>query len=144
MATIASLTAVGVLLTGCVSFFLPDTAPTTSTPTGESVDAELEPFYSQVLEWEGCGDGLQCATASAPMDWSDPSRESIELALIRSVASGESEGSLLVNPGGPGASGYDFVRDSLDYAVSDRLRSSFDVVGFDPRGVNRSSAVSCY
>ncbi len=144
MAGVAGLAVVATGLTGCVSFFLPTAAPTTSEPTGESVDSDLEPFYSQVLKWESCGDQLQCSTATAPMNWSSPADDSIELALIRSVASGESSGSLLVNPGGPGASGYDFVRDSLDYAVSDRLRASFDVVGFDPRGVNRSSAVSCY
>src|SRR5690606_1979974 len=39
---------------------------------------------------------------------------------------------------------FEFVRDSLDYAVSARLKQSYDIVGFDPRGVNRSSAVDCY
>ena len=53
-------------------------------------------------------------------------------------------GSLLVNPGGPGGSGYDFIRDSFSYAVDAQLSEHYDVVGFDPRGVNRSSAVKCY
>lgn len=131
-------------VSGCVSLLLPRQPGTTSTPTGESVPAELEPFYSQVLTWSRCEDTFQCATATAPLDWSDPSRASIDLALIRSTASRKPLGSLLVNPGGPGGSGYDFVRDSLDYAVDSKLRSSFDIVGFDPRGVNKSSAVSCY
>lgn len=131
-------------LSGCVSLFLPDRSTATSTPTGEMVAAELEPFYSQVLEWSACASGFQCATAQAPLDWNDPARESIELALIRSTATGTALGSLLVNPGGPGASGFNFVRDSLDFAVSERLQGSYDIVGFDPRGVNRSSAVSCY
>lgn len=144
LAVISASIVTTMTLSGCVSMFLPDAPPSTSTPTGETVAAELEPYYSQVLRWTACGDGLQCTTATAPLDWNDPARDTIELALIRSVASGESAGSLLVNPGGPGASGYDFIRDSIDYAVSERLRSSFDVVGFDPRGVNRSSAVSCY
>ena len=116
----------------------------TSKPTGEQVDADLQPFYDQVLEWSACEDGFQCATAEAPLDWADPSRESIELALIRKVATGDRLGSLLINPGGPGASGFDFVRDSVDYAVSARLQAGYDVVGFDPRGVNKSSAVDCY
>ena len=132
-----------VALTGCVPTFL---APerSVSTPTGEQVDAELEPFYSQVLEWEQCGDGLGCATASAPLDWENPGEGEIDLALVRHVATGERLGSLLVNPGGPGGSGYDFVADSLDYAVGQPLQERFDVVGFDPRGVGRSSAVACY
>lgn len=141
---IAAAAVLTLSLTGCVSAFLPGKASEQSTPTGETVSAALQPFYSQVLTWTPCEGEFQCAEASAPLDWSDPARESIHLALIRSVATGNAQGSLLVNPGGPGGSGYDFIRDSLDYAVSDRLRGAFDIVGFDPRGVNRSSAVSCY
>lgn len=132
------------LLTGCVSLFAPPRETGTSTPTGEEVAPQLQQFYSQVLEWSACEGGFQCATATAPLDWADPARDTVELALIRSLATGEPRGSLLVNPGGPGGSGYDFVRDSVDYAVSARAQDAFDVVGFDPRGVNRSSAVSCY
>jgi pimeloyl-ACP methyl ester carboxylesterase len=88
---------------------------------------------------------MQCTTATAPMDWAEPARESIELALIRQPATtADRIGSLLVNPGGPGGSGYDFIADSVDYATDERLQSRFDIVGFDPRGVNRSTAVSCY
>ncbi len=62
----------------------------------------------------------------------------------RQPALGEKIGSLLVNPGGPGGSGYSFVKDSVDYATDERLQERFDVVGFDPRGVGRSTGVSCY
>ncbi|WKK70827.1 alpha/beta hydrolase [Rathayibacter oskolensis] len=48
-----------------------------------------------------------------------------------------------MNPGGPGGSGVDLIRDSADYAVDDDLAAEYDVVGFDPRGVGASSAVSC-
>lgn len=120
-------------------------APTESVPTDEKVSTELEPYYKQILEWSSCSNGLQCATAIAPLDWRDPAGDRIELALVRQPAtSGKPLGSLLINPGGPGASGFDFVASSLDYAASDRLQSNFDVVGFDPRGVGRSSAVTCY
>lgn len=143
IAAAAALVAV-TLLTGCVSWFQGTRAPTTSTPTGESVDAALEPYYHQVLTWKGCGGGLQCTTATAPMDWADPSGPTIQLALARQYAtSGDPRGSLLVNPGGPGASGVEFVRESIDFATSERLQRDFTVVGFDPRGVGQSSAVSC-
>jgi pimeloyl-ACP methyl ester carboxylesterase len=145
IAVAAALIAVTLPLAGCISWFVPPAASKTSTPTMEEVSADLEPFYHQVLEWETCGNGLQCTTARAPMDWSDPSRESIDLALVRQTATSSNRlGSLLVNPGGPGGSGYDFILDSLDYATDARLQASYDIVGFDPRGVNRSSAVSCY
>ena len=132
-------------LSGCVSWFLPPTANSTSTPTGENVAAELEPYYHQVLEWTSCGGGMQCATATAPMDWANVGSGEIELALVRKPAtSADRLGSLLVNPGGPGGSGYDFIKESVDYATDARLQSRFDIVGFDPRGVNRSTPVSCY
>ena len=51
-----------------------------------------------MLEWERCDDKL-CATATAPLDWSDPAAGEIELALVRRPASGQKIGSLLVNPG---------------------------------------------
>lgn len=135
--------AVVVALTGCVPSILNPAKPV-STPTGEDVAADLRPFYSQVLEWERCGEGLGCATATAPLDWEHPADGEIELALVRHVATGDRIGSLLVNPGGPGGSGYEFIADSLDYAVGQPLQERFDVVGFDPRGVGRSSDVACY
>lgn len=125
---------VTVILSGCAD---------TSTPTPEGVSAELKPYYAQTLSWTSCEDGMQCATAVAPLDWSRPASGDIEIALVRHKATGISEGSLLVNPGGPGGSGYDFVAQSLDYATSPELQERFDIVGFDPRGVGRSSAVSC-
>ena len=136
--------AVTTMLSGCLQWFLPTTAPTTSTPTGEKVAANLQDYYDQVLTWAPCGNGMQCTTARAPMDWANPEDAEITLALIRQPASGARLGSLLVNPGGPGGSGYDFVLNSVDYATSDDLQSRYDIVGFDPRGVGRSSAVSCY
>ena len=145
VALVAAALALVLPLTGCLDSFLPPSVRSTSVPTGETVAADLESYYTQQLVWTGCGDDLQCATAEAPLDWTDPQRESIELALIRQVATdGDPIGSLLVNPGGPGGSGYDFIRDSLDYATDEKLQQNFDVVGFDPRGVNHSSAVSCY
>ena len=144
LASVAAVLALSLLLSGCVSLFLPDRNPVTSTPTGEKVDETVAEFYGQALTWSPCEGDFQCATASAPLDWEDPARDSIDLALIRQIASGTRLGSLLVNPGGPGGSGYDFVAQSVDYAVSERLAQSYDIVGFDPRGVNRSSAVSCY
>jgi pimeloyl-ACP methyl ester carboxylesterase len=144
---VAAATVVTVSLSGCLQMFFPPRPETTSTPTGEQVAAELQPFYSQQLVWSACGDGMQCTTAEAPMNWEDPAADTIELALVRQPATGGQggkKGSLLINPGGPGGSGYEFVLDSVDYAVDERLQQNFDIVGFDPRGVGRSTPVTCY
>lgn len=119
-------------------------ANTTSTPAAENVPANLKKFYGQTLTWTSCNKTMQCTKATAPLDWAHPDAGTIQLALIRQPAKGKKLGSLLVNPGGPGGSGYDFVKDSINYATDATLQRNFDVVGFDPRGVGRSSAVKCY
>ncbi|HEX4057650.1 MAG TPA: alpha/beta hydrolase [Galbitalea sp.] len=143
MAVVAGLAALGLLLAGCTSQFLPPKI--TSTPTDESVASDLVPFYHQVLTWKACANNMQCTYAKAPLDWAHPSAGSIKLALIRHLATdGHPLGSLLVNPGGPGGSGYDFIKSSLTYAVDKTLEKNYTIVGFDPRGVNHSTAVKCY
>jgi pimeloyl-ACP methyl ester carboxylesterase len=144
IALVAAVLAIVLPLSGCVSSFLPPKVSTRSTPAPAHVAADLKPFYTQTLKWSSCDKGFQCTTASAPMDWKHPEGDQITLALIRHAATGKRLGSLLVNPGGPGASGVEFVKSSLSYAVDSRLQSSYDIVGFDPRGVGDSSAVKCY
>lgn len=150
-----SLLAVGALaaaltltLSGCVTAFFPKEAgsPTsTPAPIADDLAAELRPFYEQQLTWKACeGDGFDCATVTAPMDWENPADGDIELAIVRQRAlGGDPVGSLLMNPGGPGGSGYDLVADNVDFAAGEPLQQKFDIVGFDPRGVGRSAPVSC-
>jgi pimeloyl-ACP methyl ester carboxylesterase len=147
-AFVAGLAAASLVLTGCLYALIPDAEPrptTSRTPDTSGVSAELLPFYGQTLEWEDCN-GFDCTTVTAPLNWADPAAGEIELSVIRSRAEGRAEpvGSLLTNPGGPGASGVALIRDSLTFAVGDKVRERFDVIGFDPRGVGESTAVHCY
>ncbi|MBA8815541.1 pimeloyl-ACP methyl ester carboxylesterase [Microbacterium halimionae] len=144
LALVAGGAVVAVALSGC-SFKQDSTPAPTRAPSTSGVAAELLPYYEQAVEWTECSDVFECATVTAPLDWSDTSAGDIDLAIIRHTATGTDPlGSLLVNPGGPGASGVALVRDSLDYSVGADLQVSYDVVGFDPRGVGDSTAVSCY
>ncbi|GHB41332.1 peptidase [Streptomyces viridiviolaceus] len=90
------------------------------------------------------GDAWQCATMKAPRDWDDPEGETIGLALIRAQTSGDASrriGSLVFNFGGPGGSGVTTLPAfGQDYA---KLRTRYDLVSFDPRGVGRSAPVIC-
>ncbi|MFB4315609.1 alpha/beta hydrolase [Actinomadura sp. 21ATH] len=85
----------------------------------------------------------ECAVVTVPLDYSEPDGDTIGLTLIRARATGPGEriGSLVLNFGGPGGSGVDALADSLDrYA---RLRTRYDLVSLDPRGVGRSAPVTC-
>ena len=94
--------------------------------------------------WTDCGKGFQCATISVPKDYDDLTAGFLDLSLIRLPASDPADriGSLIVNPGGPGGSGVEFVR-AGSRIFPKAIRQRFDLVGFDPRGVNSSSAVRC-
>ena len=132
-----AMTAV-LLLSGCVA------SPPTPAPT-ERVASGLQKFYDQRVAWKSCeSSGMTCATVTAPIDWATPNAGSLKLAVIRHVTtSSKRVGSLLINPGGPGGSGYDAVAQGLDYLTDAALREAFDVVGWDPRGVGRSTPVTC-
>lgn len=118
----------------------PTLAVTTTPPTTTTTVALPTPAP---IEWSSCGDGLECGTVSVPVDYQDPPRGTIDLALVRRPAGDPARriGSLLVNPGGPGASGVRRV--SRGFEVSAEVGERFDVVGFDPRGVGESQPVQC-
>ena len=77
-----------------------------------------------------------------PLDYSNPGARKISLALIKRPKTGTAPriGTVLYNPGGPGESGVDFLRN--DDSIKG-LAQHFDVVAWDPRGVGASTAVTC-
>ncbi|QEA27087.1 alpha/beta hydrolase [Microbacterium sp. CBA3102] len=147
LGVIAGLAAASVALSGCLYAMIPEQSSrpsTTAAPDTEGVAEDLLPFYSQELTWTECGTGFDCTDVTAPLDWENPAAGDITLAVVRHRAEGTPVGSLLTNPGGPGASGVDLVLNNLGFAVGADLIENFDVIGFDPRGVGDSTAVTCY
>jgi pimeloyl-ACP methyl ester carboxylesterase len=108
--------------------------------------ATAAPKPAAAVDWAPCEDDptADCGTLSVPVDWKKPDGARFDLALARRKATNPSAriGSLVVNPGGPGGSGVDFVLFGQEYFSSD-VRSRFDLVGFDPRGVARSNPILC-
>ena len=117
-------------------------AETSSPPPGSPPG--LAAFYQQKPSWSDCQGGFQCATVKVPVDYAKPGSGQLEISVIRLPARDRSQriGSLVTNPGGPGGSGIEFVRNSAN-AFSQSLRNRFDLVGFDPRGVGASDGVRC-
>lgn len=118
-------------------------------PLPEEIPDNLSSYYEQELDWTSCGpSGFECAELTVPMDYENPDpAEDIQLTVTRTAATGtggtERIGSLLVNPGGPGASAVDFVQSSADYLFPAEVRASYDVVGLDARGTGSSEPVKC-
>jgi pimeloyl-ACP methyl ester carboxylesterase len=104
--------------------------------------ATLTVFYTQHLAWKSCG-GLSCAELTVPIDYAHPSAGSIQLAVAREPTTREPNlGEVVVNPGGPGASGIQFLQSAAGF-VRTQLGNEFDVVSFDPRGVGSSAPIRC-
>ncbi|MEV4902964.1 alpha/beta hydrolase [Citricoccus sp. NPDC055426] len=158
-ALLAAVFATALVLTGCTPGGDPAAegpGPASGTASGSAsgtatggqteVPAGLEEYYAQEPDWQSCeqdaGD-FDCATVQAPLDYADPDGERIELAMVRTGDAQDGTPHLLLNPGGPGASGVDMVVDSLDFVVSEAVQEHYAVVGFDPRGVSRSAPITC-
>ncbi|HEX2133802.1 MAG TPA: alpha/beta hydrolase, partial [Actinophytocola sp.] len=97
------------------------------------------------IDWQPCPDAeeVDCATIPVPLDWDDPDGPTIDIGLARREATDPQArlGSILMDPGGPGGSGVASVmrRNPLTPEAAAR----FDVVGFDPRGINTSTRLLC-
>ena len=134
MKRFAAVLAAVLLLAGCTAPATPDDV--TKAPAG------FESIYQQQVFWNPCNDGFDCTTVSAPVDWSDPESDRIQLAVVRQESTNTTKGTVLTSPGGPGGSGFDFV--SFGYAVTPALKADYDIVSWDPRGVGRSTRVTCF
>lgn len=148
------IAAAGLLLSGCTSGGSGGPRAAASSGGGSSepsVDpaatpAALRSYYDQKLSWRECGaPGFECSTLKVPLDYEHPDSGDIDVAVARRKATspGKRLGSLVVNPGGPGGSGIGYLQAYAGIGYPAQVRASYDMVSFDPRGVDRSSPVEC-
>ncbi|MFI6644374.1 alpha/beta hydrolase [Streptomyces sp. NPDC050504] len=146
----ASLVAVGI----AANFVLTLTPAATFSAAGASkvaastAENPLRQYTQQKPQWQRCGArspaAFQCATLEVPLDYRDPDGEKLEIEVSRLKAGSTKErrGVLLFNPGGPGGPGLHMpVEVGAD--LPEEVRRQYDLIGFDPRGVGRSSPVGC-
>ena len=133
---------------------LPAAGPAPAASSKAAVPQGLESFYSQKVEWYDCvatggmeksaeKTGFQCAKVTVPLDYSQPGGQTIEIAMKKHLATGSvHQGTLFMNPGGPGGSGVDNVG-AMATTTFAGVQKAYDIVGFDPRGVGSSTAITC-
>ncbi|MFE1071313.1 alpha/beta hydrolase [Streptomyces sp. NPDC058783] len=139
----AALAAVLVALTGCSSG-APGSRSTSTAATSASAPSP------DPLTWSTCGKNLECATLKVPQEYTEPDGTRIPLAIMRHRAGDPDRrvGSLVFNPGGPGVSATEALRNlpktaGTPGAFSAEVLDRFDIIAMDPRGVGQSQAVRC-
>ncbi|MBO2446968.1 alpha/beta fold hydrolase [Actinomadura barringtoniae] len=150
----AALLALGVIATGAAGCKVGETQNVSAAAAAQGAANYTPPK----LTWTACtglpgpaqgiqtepNPALECAKLTVPLNYAKPQGQTIDLAVIRLKTTGAPEnriGSLVFNPGGPGGSGVDTLSESTtEYR---RLRTRYDLVSFDPRGVQRSAPIQC-
>nr|WP_297992436.1 hypothetical protein [uncultured Actinomyces sp.] len=120
-------------------------SPSNDSGSGSVIPEGLDDFYGQTVSWYPCGatggmerteteesNSFSCAMVTVPLDYEDPDGQTIQIALKKRAADGESHGSLFINPGGPGSSGVQLVETASQGIFSQDLLAGYDVIGFDP------------
>jgi len=118
------------------------------TAPAEGRDLQWHTCYQDVTDEIGLGVGYECTQVRVPLDHDRPDGATISLALVRIPASDQAnhKGSLFLNPGGPGGSGIDFALNFGPFApfIWGPVANQYDIVGFDPRGIARSTPLRCF
>ena len=104
----------------------------------------LKEFQNQKLKWQNCYGNFECSTLLAPVDYDKITSDVFHLKVIKFKATDQRQklGALIVNPGGPGASAFDYAYNA-ENIVSAAIREKYDIVGFDQRGVGQSDPIRC-
>jgi pimeloyl-ACP methyl ester carboxylesterase len=124
----------------------PPAPPTSVALAASSAPASPAPYAPLGIEravFETCAE-VECAKVKVPRSYADPNGERITLFVSRRKARTPETriGTLFLNPGGPGGATLDLVR-SASELVSPAVLDRFDIIGVDPRGTERSTALRC-
>lgn len=136
----------GALLATVVLSPLLPAAPAAAERTSAVEARRVDRVPTPRIRWVPTADGRGfTGSVRLPLDYDRPRGSTVRIALFKlpAVQPTRRIGTLFVNPGGPGGSGVSMARSAASF-LSPEVLDRFDIVGFDPRGTNRSTAVACF
>ncbi|RSN47647.1 hydrolase [Amycolatopsis sp. WAC 04197] len=102
------------------------------------------------VSWGPCPEdaaapGVECATLKVPLDYRNPGGKTIDVAIskLASTKPAKRRGIMLTNPGGPGGPGLTMPAGLRSAGMPSSVLDAYDIIGFDPRGIGRSTPVTC-
>ncbi|AHI02071.1 pimeloyl-ACP methyl ester carboxylesterase [Kutzneria viridogrisea] len=113
-------------------------------------------YLNQTIDWKPCfapgkvppglppgAERLECGSFRTPRNWNSPG-DGVDLTIavsrLRPAQNKVAQGSVLLNPGGPGAPGRTLP---LSFLGRSKLVDNLDLVGFDVRGTGDSTSLTC-
>ncbi|MFJ5218175.1 alpha/beta hydrolase [Streptomyces sp. NPDC088354] len=148
--------AAGALTASPASAYLPgpvdDPLRTAGVALAADAAADTGIAFGACPKDSGLAAPVQCGKVKVPVDYADPGGRRIDLLVSRLRATGPAsgrQGALVFNPGGPGAPGLWFPAVGLKSAgpvtrkVWGTAARTYDLIGFDARGVGHSAPISC-
>nr|WP_307851676.1 alpha/beta hydrolase [Williamsia sp. CHRR-6] len=147
----------GLVMVTVATVFAGCTVDGTARPTRDAAQLPgkgLDRFLRQTIDWGSCKDFVpdaeypqdrsECGRFQVPVDYAAPDGATASIAVFRLKASQQASGIVLTNPGGPGASGVDYMAGTAADFAKMPVSQTLDFIGFDPRGIGRSTpAIRC-
>ncbi|MFG2622977.1 alpha/beta hydrolase [Streptomyces sp. NPDC048507] len=129
------------------------TGPRPASGSPQAADPGGQEGKGKRITWGACpapaagqtrNSELRCATLAVPLDYQQPRGPKIKVAVSRLAATGRGQrhGVLLLNPGGPALGGLS-MPETMAPTLPASVRDQYDLIGFDPRGVDHSTPQSC-
>ena len=151
----------GGLLVGCLLLIVGNLIGSGNDGDASDADRSIASYRSQSIDWASCDESMlvpvdwrdsefdvsaaQCGEFAVPATYSlivGKDLPDLSIKVLRTPALDQENklGTLFFNPGGPGESGIELIQ---SLSVPDEIRQKYDLVGFDPRGVGKSSPIKC-